>query len=275
MNKILGAHSELYYTVNYIGFFVLLIFNLTRVKIKAQNLSNISLKILEKIQKKNNLNKVIRLFSNNIFWAIIETILVSCVQYLFVKSLNFGFGRLVGTGANYYGLLLFMPYILVIYCCIIRVDPLFQIDLITPAFPLALSVSKIACFCSGCCNGIVSSIGLYNSRTRRIEFPIQMLESVVALLIFIYLISRKKKLKPGTILPIYTIIYSATRFCTEFLRCQPNVFLGLKTYHILCLIGIAVGFVELFIVRKFGDKINKIFTCKLFKNKVKKVVLYK
>lgn len=270
MHTILGSYEELYDILNVISFFVLLIFNLTQLKSKKDNLSNISLIFQKKIIKNNKKSKKRKIFSSNTFWATIETIIISCVQYLPTTILNWKFGRLVGTGANYFGLLFFIPYILLGFCMLLKIDPWKQIDLITPAYPLALVISKIACFFAGCCRGIESSFGLYNNYTGLVEFPVQLVEAGLALFIFVFLMAWRKKAKPGTMFPIYLIIFSGTRFFSEFFRCEPNVFWGLKTYHILCIIGIIVGIVEIFIVKKFGEKISKICTSNIVKKEQSK-----
>ena len=263
MYKFLG-HSELklYDLLNVVSFFALLIFNLTQLKQKKLNLSKISQYLQKHFLEKSRTKKQYRIFLSDTFWAVIETIIISCVQLLPITFLNFKFGKLVGTGANYFGLAFFIPYILLLFCFLIRVNPLKQIDLIVPAFPLALTIAKIACFCAGCCRGIESSFGLYNNSSGLIEFPVQLLESGLAFLIFIFLIFWRKKAKEGTMFPTYLIIYSATRFFSEFLRVEPNVLGGLKTYQILCIIGVTVGSVELFLILKFGDKITKFYNLK-------------
>ena len=45
-----------------------------------------------------------------------------------------------------------------------------------------------------------------------------------------------------------------------FLSAKENVFWILKTYHILCLIGIAFGVVELIVALKLGDQVSEFFT---------------
>jgi len=261
MNSLLGLYRNLYSPLGTISFFVLLIFNLSQIKYKKLMLCKIS-KLLQKYFSKSN-NTISKMLSSNTFLAIVETIIISIVQYLPISFLNFEFGELVGTGANYFGLILFIPYILLLFCFLIQIHPLKQIDLITPAFPLALTISKLACFFTGCCRGIPTNfLGLYNHNSGLIEFPVQLLEAGIAFLIFIFLMFFIKKAKIGTIFPTYLIIYSATRFFSEFLRCEPNVFLGLKTYQLLCIIGIVIGIIELILVNKFRNKINNKFKSK-------------
>ena len=127
-------------------------------------------------------------------------------------------------------------------------------DLITPAYPLALTVSKVACYFAGCCRGVEWEKGFYNPVSRLIEFPAQLLEAGVALLLFVFLLCFKSKFKKGTVFPIYLLVYSFLRFFTEFTRCEPSVFMGLKTYQILCIVGVAVGVLEYIAVRRYDAK---------------------
>ena len=91
--------------------------------------------------------------------------------------------------------------------------------------------------------------GFYNPASQLKEFPAQLLEAGVAFLIFIFLLYFKNRLSKGSVFPVYLIIYSTTRFFTEFTRCEPSVFMGLKIYQILCLVGIILGVIEYFIIR--------------------------
>ena len=125
-------------------------------------------------------------------------------------------------------------------------------DLITPAYSLRLIVVKLACFCQGCCSGMECSWGVYYPSDDAVLFPSQLLEAFVSLIIFVFLMVYRKKAKEGTLFPIYLIIYSATRFFTEFTRIEDEVFGILKTYHILCLVGIFVGIIWHVIVKKYS-----------------------
>ncbi len=203
-------------------------------------------------------SKVISFLSKDYLWLILEIyIMASYIQYYGI--FNRPFGRLVGTGANYFALLFINGAIYILYCCIVGVNPLKQMDWVTPSYPLALIFSKFACFIYGCCYGIEWEHGLYNYRNERYEVPVQLIEILWALLIFIFMMFYKKKAKTGTLFPTYLILFSGTRFFSEFLRREKNVLGPLKTYHILCIIGVVVGIILLFVVKKYGDKINAHF----------------
>ena len=260
MYQYLGSTNILMYDfLNNISVVILVIFNLFQVKHKKLFLSEISKLFIAETSKKNNKD----LAKNITFCSVIETLIVSVVQFAPVLSLNIAFGKLAGTGTNYFGLCFFLPIILMVSFLLFTISPFKQLDLITPAFPLTLITIKLACFCHGCCNGIECSFGLYNHDTELVEFPVQLVEAGLALCIFVFLMFWRKKAKEGTMFPTYLIIYSATRFFSEFLRSEPNVIWNLKTYHLFCIAGVAVGIIELFIVNKFKDKLTLCFD-KLF-----------
>ncbi len=198
--------------------------------------------------KKINIAKIKKVF------LFSETLIISVVQCIPI-TFNSNFGNLVKTNANYFGLLYFAPLVLYIFFLLLFINPLTQSDLITPAYPLALFFAKLGCFCSGCCNGIEISSGMFNHDTNRIEFPVQLVETALALLIFIFLLYYRRKSTKGTLFPIYMILYSSTRFFSEFLRSDPATMFGLKHYQIFCIIGVILGILELFVIKKFSDHI--------------------
>lgn len=224
-----------YYILNYIGAGALFVYNFFCMK-KRQELTQ------------SRFRKAVTESRKEKWCLVVETLIISIFQYAPILIFNKSFGFAVGTGANYFGLLYLAPVFLGIGCFLLGTDWMNQIDLLTPAYPLALFFSKIGCFFGGCCSGIQWEYGIPNFRTGAREFPAQLLEALVAFLIFIFFYKYGKKLKRGTAFPIYVIVYSSSRFLTEFLRVEKSVFMGLKMYHILCLIGVLVGLLEYYFV---------------------------
>lgn len=253
---LLDTDIFLYDVIGPIGFVALVIFNYANIRKKKEFLSYPAQFLRDTIENSRLKNKFL---SSYIPWAVIEIFIISIVQFAFVTQINISFGKFVGTGGNYFGLLFFEPLILIAFCLLVGINPLKQLDILTPAFPLALIFTKISCFCAGCCNGAEWEYGLYNHTYNRVEFPVQLLEAGLALLIFIFLLFYRKKAKAGTMFPTYLILYSATRFFSEFTKDNLTVFWILKIYHILCLIGIVVGIAELIFVHFFRDRINNFF----------------
>lgn len=273
------GNSELvmYDLVGTFGFFAIFVYNFFMFRYKRLLLSNVSSFMINTASK----NKKLKFFRSESLWAFIEIFIISCLQILPSSFFNVKLSNILETGANYFGLLLFIPTVLVPFFYIISVNPLKQMDLITPAYPLALIFTKLACFCNGCCGGIECSWGLINyshgSEPIR-EFPVQLVEAVLALIIFVFFMFYKKKAKEGTLFPLYVILYSATRFFSEFTRNEPNVLGVLKVYHLLCIVGVIVGVAELVLVLKHSEKITQMFDHPVFtwyQKKQKNIVHHK
>lgn len=250
---LLNSDIELYYLFTYFGALCVLFYNLKNIKQKESLLSGFSLFLIEK-SAKNHKKQTFAILIH------VEIIVITLIQY--ALPYTFPFGNLVGTGANYFGLLYFAPIVLFLFCLLVHINPFKQFDLITPAYPLGLIFAKIGCFCCGCCKGFACDWGLTNYHdpaTPQKEFPVQLVEAGLALAIFLFLLWYKKRAKEGTLFPIYLIVYSITRFFSEFLRGEPVVFGVLKTYQILCIIGVILGVIELLIALKYSKKFSSAF----------------
>ena len=242
---------DFYFIFNMIGQVAVWIYNLLHISQKTAFLGAVSQKAIEKCERRN---KGIKLFVSPWFWAFLETAVITFAQYNYVGLLNSAFGNLVGTGANYFGLMFSVPVIIFLVCLLLKIDYYKQMDMISPAFPLGLIFVKIACFTAGCCRGVPFEYGCYNPVSGVVEFPAQLLEAVAALGIFIFLLGVKKKLANGTVFPVYLMTYSVVRFFTEFSRCEPAVLGPLKTYQILCCIGVLSGFLQYVLAKEYNKK---------------------
>ena len=257
MYPVLGDTGiDMYGFLGDFGIYFFYVFNLLHICKKKNMLSNFSAIISEKLSQ----TKRFRFLGNPYIWAFLEIVLISYLQFGFLLgNLHNGLGNLVNTGSNYFGTAFFKPIILYVFFFLIAVNPLKQMDLITPAYPMALVFVKLACFCHGCCSGFECEWGLYNITKDVYDFPVQLVEAGFALIIFIFLMWYRKRAKEGTLFPIYLIIYSATRFISEFTRVEPNVLGPFKTYHFLCIAGIIIGIGELYVVRRYSEKIVQLY----------------
>lgn len=242
--------------LNTVGTIALVIYNLLQYKEKKKILGGASRSAMAFFasRKQRGIN---RLLAAAGIWIVLETIIVSAMQHYAAGYFNGVFGNLFHTGANYFGMMAAGPLLVLLACLLLRIDPLAQMDLITPGYPLALIFTKIACYVTGCCRGFAWEYGIYNPSTKMTEFPAQLLEAAVALALFIFLISCKRKMKKGTVFPIYLIVYSATRFFTEFTRCEPRIFMRLKMYQFLCIGGVIIGLLEYLLVCVYNARVQK------------------
>lgn len=92
-------------------------------------------------------------------------------------------------------------------------------DTIAPAIPLFHFWARIGCLFAGCCYGIPWSWGvIMQDSPDVIRFPVQFVESVCCLLIFIILLYREKKNKWDNNIFVYLIAYGICRFLLEYFR---------------------------------------------------------
>lgn len=103
-----------------------------------------------------------------------------------------------------------------------------SLDVLAVCIPLFHAIARVGCFLSGCCYGVVHT-GLFAIKYTTIiegnidvnlRFPVQLLEALFEILLFIYLLSllRKEDWKAKNLLGRYLSLYSIGRFFLELLR---------------------------------------------------------
>lgn len=127
--------------------------------------------------------------------------------------------------------------------------------------PLLHSFWKISCFLGGCCFGIpydgpcaVVFPNEVNCMSGIYVFPVQLLESITALLITLCLILLRKKEKLYCPVSTYLIMYGFTRFVIEFLRFH-NDGIVMSEGHYYSLACIMTGLYLISIKKQVGIKI--------------------
>lgn len=254
MNRVFfNTNIENYVLFGNIGIILMNLFNILRYKKSRQTLGLLFKKASYGLSKENA--KKFNIIS--LIFTFLEIVLIY-VMFVIIAQFTRTFGNLVGTGANYFTILFFYPIAILLLSVITGANPLKKMDFIAQALPIALFFDKIGCYCAGCCRGIYWVGGPRNERYDfQEQFPVQLVEAGLAAAIFIILfIYSKKNKKAGTVFPIYMILYTSTRFFSEFYRAEENVLGPLKVYHILCIIGLVLGIIYLVLSLKFGDKIT-------------------
>ena len=130
------------------------------------------------------------------------------------------------------------------------------IYLFTPSFPLMYSIGKIGCFIVGCCHGIEYN-GLFKimykysikAPNNVYLFPVQIVESIVFFMIFMYLIIMQKKNKfNDKTFGIALIMCGIAKGSLDFLRAEGT---QLFTFSkIVSLLVIIAGIAYIFIMKK-------------------------
>lgn len=253
--EIFGYNGRTFFNNAAVSVMILLTFFTYKSKKSAMSLFSENV-----IYATSTVNKKLVPVARNLMF-IVEMLLFSHIAWATTR-LNGIFGSAFDTGANYFGLLAATPIFITIYSLVLFINPVKQIDIFTIIMPIFLIFVKIGCFLSGCCWGIPWEHGLYNASPFHPgnQVPVQLIEAILALLIFFFLLWYRKRAKPGTMYPMYMTMYSATRFFSEFTKADyPNVLGPLKMYHLLCLTGIIIGLLLMLVVKIYGDTIYNFF----------------
>lgn len=191
-------------------------------------------------------------------WKIkkIHLFIINALLFIFVTIFGLGLTIIENYIANHkfiigfssYGGLLGMITAIYLFSKILKYNKkhLYKILFITA--PLMYSISKIGCLLTGCCYGIkyngIGNIIYISSNGAPLNtplFPIQLIESILFMLIFIYLNILYKKNK--NIIPISLLLCGFSKFCLEFLR---NSWKPLISFtQIISIIFIIIGFILL------------------------------
>lgn len=142
---------------------------------------------------------------------------------------------------------------LIVFCKLYKISILKLLNLYIPVLPLLYSISKLGCFFSGCCYGI-EYIGngniLYDAATEAPTgvnlFPIQLVESLINFLIFIYVLHKyEKNIENTKIIQKVFILCGISKFFLEFLRYSWNGYLSSTQF--ISIIFIVIGFIIMII----------------------------
>ena len=141
----------------------------------------------------------------------------------------FGYGA---SGLVFYGGLLGALAGVLIFCRMYKIYSYFELNHFAVIIPLFHAFGRIGCAINGCCYGIEYhglfaityteaniNPGISDDIADFSRFPIQPLEAVIELLIFLLLLMLYKKTRDRySLTSIYLLIYSVIRFLDEFLR---------------------------------------------------------
>lgn len=142
---------------------------------------------------------------------------------------------------------------LVVFCKIYKISILKLLNLYIPVLPLLYSISKLGCFFSGCCYGIeyigVGNI-VYDAATEapiKVNlFPVQILESFMNFIIFIYVLYEyNENIENTKIIQKVFILCGISKFLLEFLRYSWAGYISSTQY--ISIIFIVIGLIIMII----------------------------
>ncbi|HOF87606.1 MAG TPA: prolipoprotein diacylglyceryl transferase, partial [Armatimonadota bacterium] len=106
-----------------------------------------------------------------------------------------------------------------------------------PALALALAVGRWGCFFGGCCGGKVTAPSLGVRLGDGLpHYPTQIIESLFALGLFVYLkVAERRSPPPGSLWRTFMLAYFTFRFFIEFLRTDTPIAFGLTLAQLAAL----------------------------------------
>ncbi|MDO4384883.1 MAG: prolipoprotein diacylglyceryl transferase [Clostridia bacterium] len=145
------------------------------------------------------------------------------VQQAILKILSGDFSPLTEGGLVFYGSLIGGILGGILGARIARESLSSYLAPIVPCIPLGHAFGRLGCFFGGCCYGMPYdgplAVRFPAAGVTEPVFPVQLLEALINLVIFILLILYTRKSRPrGYSLYLYLLLYSVSRFTLEFLR---------------------------------------------------------
>lgn len=127
-----------------------------------------------------------------------------------------------------------------------KVDSMLSVYAVS--LPLMSAISHAACIFTGCCYGYESAWGVWNPVTNTTMFPVQILDCIVYLCIFIFLMKYKHPLSNRVTYPIFLMMYGLSRYLLDFLRDNEKVFCGISSLALHAAFMVFVGAIWYYIL---------------------------
>ena len=143
----------------------------------------------------------------------------------------------------------------ILFCKKRRINVLELLDLVMPSLALGQSIGRWGNFINQEAHGGPTDLPWGILVDGRKVHPTFLYESIMNILIFIFLVwfRKHKKASHGQILGLYLILYSAGRFLIEGLRTDSLMFAGMRVAQIISLASILIGAALLIYVKRKSE----------------------
>lgn len=213
--------------------------------------------------KRNNLDENIGVTIT--FLCLIGGIVGSKIFYI-IEEWNFGSNKSLGSyftkeylfsssGLTFYGGLILAILLVIIYCKYNKLSILQIFDMMAPSAAIGYGIARIGCHLSGDGDygipvngtfweflGYSYTNGTVPTKEGVLVHPTSIYEFLLAILIFLFLWSKRTKYKtPGIIFGLYLIIAGTERILIEIIRINPRIIFGLSQAQIISVMMIIGG----------------------------------
>lgn len=195
--------------------------------------------------------------------GLVEFKIMGEIQNLCIKLASDG-ELILGGSTRILGVLVFQPLFIFILS-LFTGDKFRKIaDFIAPGTFICFVFGKSACIFEGCCHGYPDENGIYSVSYEGYVFPVQVYEAistVAVVVLLVILMSKRIKLRAGSLFPIGSVFYSILRIFWENYRYYDNpweldFFLGMSFWQFICvlvIIGSVIWLVILYSKKKYAE----------------------
>lgn len=148
---------------------------------------------------------------------------------------------------------IFLPLVFWALSKLVKLSFAQLLDYVAPGIALFQGISPMACCFTGCCNGYEYPWGIWNARLNTTVFPVQIIESLLTLIVFAYLVdhARKNDYKvTGKAYPSFLMAYGIIRFFMEYMRASEKVIGNLSSISLHAAFMALVGLVWYFVLHR-------------------------
>lgn len=192
----------------------------------------ISFIVFYKISKKNYIKlDIIYIYVINIVGFAIGSKLMSLIS----NNIKITIYNFINSGYSFVGGIIGSIVLVALYCKKYKIDFINILSNFMVIYPLIYSISKIGCFLNGCCYGSIK-INYINYK-----FPLQLVDSIIMLILFIILLVKSNKQKT-LVIGMFLGIFNMVRFLEDYVRDSRNIIIfNFTLEQILCGILIIIG----------------------------------
>ena len=194
--------------------------------------------------------------SDLMFWTMLSGIIGARLAYVIANRAEYSaepwrIFKIYEGGLVYYGGFIAAVFAIVVFAVIRKKKLPGFADYVISVLPLGHALGRTGCFLNGCCHGAptlsscavrypahslawhrqidVGLIDRFTPKTMPVH-PVQLYEAVFNLVLYVLLVYLyRRRLRSGTVLSVYLLLYPAGRFFFEFLRGDERLHIGLFT----------------------------------------------
>lgn len=157
---------------------------------------------------------------------------------------------LLFSGLNAFGSIYLVPVVVPTFSKLLGLKASKVRDMCAISMAIDLTFTKLACFCAGCCEGIVVYIG--NSY---FQWPAQILGSCAAFSVLMLLLRIEAHGKwQGRLYPLFMLIYGIARLVLDSFEYIPDLWLGLRPGQWYGIVSAIIGTIWLVINKNRSRK---------------------